>query len=103
MSTDAQDIDGVYLSAAVDQGPESLLYRGVVTDFWFDRNGNLDRILLTLAHRRRLSEDKEMPSNGDTSSTTLPDERYYDIEGDYFLLRYSETKTINLDYFTLQE
>jgi hypothetical protein len=94
-----EDIDGVYLTAVVDLAEGSFLYRGVVRSFWFDKTGNLDRILLELAHRRRLSADKEESSNDTAGPLSL---RYYRIDGDYFILRYSETKTINLDYFSLE-
>ena len=92
-SGDASNVH-VYLSAVVDLSAASYLYRGVVTGFWFDRSGNLDKIQLILAHRRLLSDDKNASSDDS--------DRYYDIEGNYFILRYAETKTINLYYFTLE-
>lgn len=96
----APAIDGVYLSAIVDHSDGSFLYRGIVRDFTFGRDGQLEKIILTLAHRRKLESDRERLTPPITSSSP-PDERYYAIEGDFFVLRYSETKTINLDYFAL--
>lgn len=65
---------------------------GLIADFFFDKSGELDRVLLRLVERRRLSND-ERPSEEMDS-----DDRYYYIEGDYFVLRYSEMCTINIDY-----
>lgn len=96
----APAIDGVYLSAVVDHSDGSFLYRGIVRDFTFGRDGQLEKIILTLAHRRKLESDRER-STPPPDKTAPPDERYYAIEGDFFVLRYSETTTINLDYFAL--
>jgi hypothetical protein len=75
--------DGVYLTAVVQQGQEDYLYRGIVDQFAFDKDGNLDRVLLIGAHRRLLSKD---------------DQKDYDIRGHFFILKYSEMHTINLEY-----
>jgi len=91
------DVDGVYLTTVVHHSNEDYLYRGIVADFFFDKSGNLDRLLLRNVLRRSLSNDR----NSDEPFNNLPDERYYDIKGDYFLLRYSEISTINLDYIFL--
>jgi hypothetical protein len=32
---------------------------------------------------------------------SAPDERYYEIRGDFLVLRYSELRTLNLDYFAV--
>lgn len=103
-------VDGVYLSGIVDHGKESYLYRGIVVDWTFDSAGQLDTIILIDAFRRPLSRDAEP----DTRSThelhdprhapgavVKPDARYYQIRGDRFTLRYSQLKTLNLEYFSV--
>jgi hypothetical protein len=101
VDADARDIDGVYLSAVVEHGQASYLYRGIVQDFSFNRSGELDRILLRMSHRRLLARDRE-PGDDAPPIPGVPDARYYDIRGDVFVLRYSEIKTLNLDYFSLK-
>ena len=96
-------VDGVFLSAVVDHGKESYLYRGIVLDWSFDASGNLDNIRLTLAHRRRLESDRAPSAEVKAGEYVGPDERYYEIRGDLFILRYTEMKTINLDYFQIAE
>lgn len=93
-----KNIAGVYLSAVVEMGGSAYLFRGIVADFSYDSDGQLDRILLRAAHRRRLDDDRSStdPVRGD-------EERYYDIRGDFLVLRYSELKTLNLDYFEIEE
>jgi len=69
----AREIDGVFLSAVVDHGKESYLYRGLVEDRSFDDNGELDTIRLREAHRRLLSDDRTeriRPSTASMSKRT---------------------------------
>ena len=93
-------VAGVYLTTIVHHSDNDYLYRGIVADFFFDKSGNLDKVLLRLAHRRALSKDRE---NNQEYNQDQIDERYYNIEGDYFILQYSEMSTINLDYFFVAE
>jgi hypothetical protein len=98
-------VDGVYFSAVVDHASGSYLYRGIVYDFTFDRDGSLDTIVLTDAHRRRLTDDREESDPTPPVGPAQPDQRYYEIRGDFLVLRYAEIRTLNLDYFavTLEE
>jgi hypothetical protein len=103
---ESRTVDGVYLSAVINQGVSSYLYRGIVYDFTYDRDGGLDTIVLTDAHRRSLAADRDDDPGAnedlsDSSQLKSPDERYYEIHGDFFVLRYSEIRTLNLDYFSV--
>jgi hypothetical protein len=100
--------DGVYLSAVLEQGKESYVYWGIVRDFMFDSSGELDHIVLSSAHRRRLADDRELgaappigPQLVGAAETPL-DERYYEIQGDYLIVQYAHIRTLNLDYFWIQ-
>jgi hypothetical protein len=85
-------IDGVLLTAVVHHGEADWLYMGVIADFFFDKSGDLDRVLLRLVDKRKLSDEQTADEEDDY------DGRYYHIEGDYFVLRYSEMCTINIEY-----
>jgi hypothetical protein len=104
-AAEGRRVDGVYLSAVVDHGSGSYLYRGIVSDFTFDRDGALDTIVLADAHRRNLADDRVEAGPPAGVGPSEPDERYYEIRGDFLILRYSELRTLNLDYFavTLEE
>lgn len=94
----------VYLSAVVDHGKGSFLYRGIVTDWNLDKDGRLDTVELALAHRRALTDDRK-PDEAAVAPNLAgaPDARYYDIDGERFILRYAEMRTINLSYASLTE
>jgi hypothetical protein len=94
-------VDGVYVSAVVDHASGSFLYRGIVTDFTFDRDGTLDTIVLTDAHRRRLEADRQDQEPPAQVGPAEPDERYYEIRGDFLVLHRAELRTLNLDYFSV--
>ncbi|HEX9927424.1 MAG TPA: DUF6338 family protein [Pyrinomonadaceae bacterium] len=88
-------IAGILLTTIVHHEGQNYLYRGFVYDFFFDKSGNLDRVILLDTDRRDLSQDRVFNEEDEG--------RYYEIEGDYFILRYSEMSTINLYYITFEE
>jgi hypothetical protein len=98
---EGRSVDGVYFSAVVDHASGSYLYRGIVSDFTFDRDGALDTIVLTDAHRRKLADDRQEGEPSTRVGPAEPDERYYEIRGDFLVLRYAEIRTLNLDYFAV--
>ncbi len=86
----------VYVSGVVEQNDVAYLYRGIVLDYSLDEKGNLERVELELAHRRKLSDDR--PSGSQPPQDSSDHSRYYDIAGDRFILRMSEVKTLNVQY-----
>jgi len=92
-----KNIAGVYLATVVDQGKEPYLYRGIIDYYYFDKGGCLDRIVLKSVYRRRLTEDRITTQ----TPNTVQDERFYEVVGDYFVLKYSEMQTINIQYFKI--
>jgi hypothetical protein len=89
--------DCIAISAIVDAAGEPMLYVGILDSFFFDDQGQLDRLILENTMRRRLVSDKP----GDEAAGAVP--RFYGIDGDYFVLRYSEAITLNIEYLKLQE
>lgn len=85
--------DLIMVSAIVEVGKEPVLYVGVLDDFFFTSDGKLDRLVLQGVARRPLSADKNR--GGDDA------QRFYEIDGDSFVLRYSEAKTLNVQYIKL--
>lgn len=83
--------DGVKIAATMEIAGESFLYVGILSGFFIDKEGNLDRLMLISAARRPLKKDK------DASSET---ERFYPLDGHYFILKYAEMKNLNIEYFT---
>lgn len=90
--------DGVLISAIVVLKESSVLYTGVLSEYYFDSDGNLERLVLTSVSRRNICQDKPIDDTGENS-----DNRFYPIDGDYFVLRYAEVSTLNVQYFRLEQ
>ena len=94
--------DGVYIAAVVDMDGGPYLYVGILQEYFFTENGELDRLVLSDVVRRKLSQDKiENPKDEDTDLGSTGHERFYPIAGDYFVLKYSEIHTLNIRYVRL--
>jgi len=88
-----RDADAL-VAAVVDFAGRPYIVRGFVADFFVNPDGELDRIVLELADRRPLEDDK-------AQDCADAEERYYTIEGDFFVLRYAEAITLNVQYLQL--
>lgn len=71
----------------------------MLEDFFFDEGGALDRLVLSNVSRRQLTSDKIVSPEMEEVNEL----RFYAVEGDYFVLRYSEAITLNIQYLKLQE
>lgn len=91
--------DFIVLSAIVEVAGEAILYTGLLDEFFVNSDGGLDRLVLQSVMRRPIAADKvpTKPEEWHDSS------RFYPIEGDYFVLRYSEAITLNVRYVKLTE
>ncbi|SFH96098.1 hypothetical protein SAMN04515618_106196 [Collimonas sp. OK307] len=88
-----QQPDLIAVSAIVNVAGQAVLFTGILDDFFVDASGSLDRLILSQVMRRPLVADKE-------DSSTVADDlaRFYGVDGDYFVLRYSEAITLNIEY-----
>ncbi len=83
--------DFILVAAIVDVAGSATLYVGILADFFFDPDGHLDRLVLENVSRRPLANDR----------TDGEDQRFYRIDGDYFVIRYTEAITLNVQYVKL--
>ena len=84
--------DFIAISAIVDIAGEPFLYTGILDDYFLDPEGQLDRLVLQQVMRRPLARDKA------EGSADPGLERFYAVDGDYFVLRYAEAITLNVEY-----
>lgn len=89
--------DLIAVSAVVNVADQPYLYTGLLDEYFTNQTGDLDRMVLQQVMRRPLSADKNAASGG----TGL--DRFYPVDGDYFVLRYSEAITLNIEYIKLRE
>jgi hypothetical protein len=93
-----QQPDLIAVSAIVNVAGQAVLFTGILDNFFVDANGSLDRLILEQVMRRPLSADKP---DGATTAEEL--KRFYVVEGDYFVLRYSEAITLNIEYIRMDK
>ena len=82
--------DGTMVEAIVEFKEGSYLYAGVLDGYELNEHGQLDRLTLIWAQRRKFECDREYHET-----------RSYPIEGDVFVLRYDDVKTLNITYLSL--
>jgi hypothetical protein len=72
--------DGILVTATVDTGEGTALYTGVVIDYRFDKDGALERVVLSAASKQLLNQDdpEEVPIMG------------------VLVLRYAEVKALSV-------
>lgn len=87
--------DGVRIAATSEIAGKGYLYVGWLDKFYLDNAGNIERLVLTSAARREIKQDKK--------TTDGTKERFYHIDGDYFVLKYSEIKSLNVQFFKIEE
>lgn len=100
--------DGLLISSVVELGSEAYLYYGVVSEYTVTEGGDIDTVYLSAAHRRQIGvgESLKQKSEGgdDTKIEDVIDERrFYAIDGDLLVLKGTEIKTLNYNYFWLRE
>jgi len=115
--------DVVHISAVVEIGKEAYLYVGLLNDYFLDSSGTLDRLVLSEVSRRPMGIDRtgalqeesgaesanhrtggDSRGADDAAVSAMLDEedRFYPIEGDYFVLKGSEIRTLNIRYLQFE-
>jgi hypothetical protein len=102
--------DGVLISAIVELSGSAYLYTGVLEKYFLHVDGQLDRLVLSTVSRRAIADDcrdiERCGKSGNRANMEETEEpyvsRFYPIEGHYFVLRYAEIKTMNVQYFWLE-
>ncbi len=87
--------DGVRIAATSEIAGRGYLYIGWLDKFYLDNAGNIERLILTSTVRREIKKDKKVADENA--------ERFYRIEGDYFVLKYAEIKSLNVQFFKIEE
>lgn len=93
--------DAVIVAALVPLKESTYLFTGLLRDYEVTEKGELDRIVISQAARRRLDDDRK----SDNSASRLSPEnfdRFYPIEGDTLVLRASEFMTLNVKFLVLE-
>ena len=100
-------VAGVVIAAIVDLKDGSFLFTGILSRYFLNDTGQLDRLILVNTQRRSVQSDRQTeptifsgePAVANPVLEALdPAERFYGIQGDYFVLRFDEIITLNIRY-----
>ena len=89
----------IAISAIVDVAGDAVLFVGILDEYFVDADGVLDRLILQDVMRRPIGDDKP---DAETPEMREDTNRFYAVDGDYFVLRYSEAITLNVEYIKLE-
>lgn len=92
-----EEPDCIVVSAIVNISGTPWIYMGILDDFFLDPEGRLDRMVLQEVMRRPLEADKQADTPAEEELA-----RFYVVDGDYFVLRYAEAITLNIEYIQLK-
>lgn len=81
----------VCLSAVVHQCGTAYIYRGIIGEYFWDKNGDLDFVLLREAHRCPIDDDSDVEIPAPIG--------FFPIAGDLLAVRYADMRTVNLEYW----
>ena len=81
--------DAITLDTIIHHTEGDYLYSGLLFDYKLDIDGEIEYVILLEARRRKLSNDKDQLMRDKAI------ERYYRIDGDYFVIKKSEMVTMN--------
>lgn len=92
-----------------DVDGETVLYSGILENFYLAKDDGLDTLELILVYRRSFSKDqpdKKLTEEAPLATNLLDketDERYYNMPGDYFVIPYSQVINLNVTYLEFTE
>lgn len=91
---------GVNRPSETSTPPRVSYHTGLLVDYELTDKGELDRIVIANAARRRLEDDVRADAPDRLSAENLS--RFYPVEGDCLVLRSSEFTTLNIKFLVLE-
>jgi hypothetical protein len=94
--------DLIIITAAVELAGKAYLYNGYLENYYLDKNGELDRLILTDTRRRGIENDHLPTQHGEKTKQSI-DGRFYTIDGHNFVLKYSNIKSLNIQFLKIDQ
>jgi hypothetical protein len=98
-------ITGTYVSAVVTHCDADVLYKGFLWDFYLDKDGNLDRLLLHNVIRCKFDPNGDKSDPEPVSITQIKHRNWVfeRISSQIFTFKYADCKTLSCTYFSIEE
>ncbi len=96
------EIDGTVVTALIDVSGTAYLYVGVLVQYWFDRNDNLDALWLRSVFRRKLTHDRNHEIMEKPCGTEDTNGAFYPINGDFVVIKFSNVINLNVMFLSVE-
>jgi hypothetical protein len=99
---ESENIDFIQVDLLANTSEGSVIYSGILQDYYLSKDNGLDRLYLSQVYRRKLKDDLEY---AEQSPVQKLDERYYQMPGELFVIHYDKIMNMNVTYhrFSLEE
>jgi hypothetical protein len=92
---DSRNIEIIQIDLLANTSEGSIIYSGILQDYFLSKDNGLDRIYLSHVYRRSLKDDL---SHSDRTGAQQLDERYYQMPGELFVIQYDQIINMNVTY-----
>lgn len=97
----SQKINLVRVDVMSESQGNTIIYSGILREFYLSKADGLDRIYLTNVYRRKLTDDSPRELTAPIEKEF--DDRYYKMPGDIFAIPYQQIRNINITYYIIEE
>lgn len=98
---DSRNINMVRVDVLSESQGNTIIYSGILREFYLSKADGLDRIYLTNVYRRKLTDDSPRELTAPIEQEF--DDRYYKMPGDIFVIPYQQIRNINITYYIIEE
>jgi hypothetical protein len=92
---ESENIEIIQIDLLANTTEGSMIYSGILQDYYLSKDNGLDRIYLSQVHRRKFKDDLDP---ADQSNVQRLDERYYEMPGELFVIQYDKIVNMNVTY-----
>jgi hypothetical protein len=97
----SRNINMVRVDVMSESQGNTIIYSGILREFYLSKADGLDRIYLTNVYRRKLNDDSPRELTAPIEQEF--DDRYYKMPGDIFVIPYQQIRNINITYYVIEE
>lgn len=99
---DSENVEMIQIDLLASTSEGSVIYSGILLDYYLSKDNGLDRIYLSQVYRRKLKDDLAPENQSDVQTI---DDRYYQMPGELFVIQYDKIINMNVTYhrFSFEE
>jgi hypothetical protein len=92
---ESENIDFIQIDLLANTSEGSVIYSGILQDYYLSKDNGLDRLYLSQVYRRKLKDDLGYAEQAPVQQL---DDRYYQMPGELFVIHYDKIINMNVTY-----